>query len=200
MSAGASFTYLGVSFNTPNGSHGFVAANDGSAYEYMVPNRVIIAGGTEQERNGFWLEFSPDDAIALAHGIVDAAGHAMDGAVNAGSSAPVDLLAHIPPPAAAMEVGSWQEDADGNWRRFFVAKEWVLVTESSRDCPDCREVFVSIVGLQDSSGHFSTGISVDADSELNATEAGELAGVLIDAADALESLDRGSVGSGGAIA
>jgi hypothetical protein len=60
----ASFTYLGVSFDTPNGSHGFVAANDGSAYENMVPNRVIIVGGTEHvrsgERGGFWLEFSPE--------------------------------------------------------------------------------------------------------------------------------------------
>lgn len=194
----ASFTYLGVGFDTPNGSSGFVAANDGSGA--VAAKSVIILGGTEKERRGFWLEFSPDDAIELAEGIIDAARHAKGSVASAGSSTPADVLEHIPPPAGAMDVGSWHEDADGNWRRFFIANEWVLVTESSRDCPDCRAVFVSIEGLQDSSGHFSTKIYADADSELDATEARELAAMLIDAADALESVDQGVVDDGGTIA
>jgi hypothetical protein len=77
VSSGASFTYLGLGFDTLDGFSGFIAANDGSG---TVPAKsVIIVGGTEQERRGFWLEFSPDDAIALAQGIIDAAEHAKGG-------------------------------------------------------------------------------------------------------------------------
>ena len=91
----ASFTYIGVSFDTPNGSRGFVAANDGSAYENMVPNCVIIVAGTEHEN--VWLEFSPDDAIAPAQGIIEAAEHAKGGAgVSNDYSSPDERFAHIP--------------------------------------------------------------------------------------------------------
>jgi hypothetical protein len=185
----ASFTYLGVSFDTPNGSRGFVAANDGSGT--VAAKSVIIVGGTEQERRGFWLEFSPDDAIALTQGIIDAAEHAKGGAgVSNDCSSPDERFAHIPPPPGAREVDPWHEDADGNWRRCFVAKEWFLVTESSKHCPCCREDCVSIVGVQESCGHISAGISVDADSELNAVEARKLAAMLMDAADDLEGMGQ----------
>jgi hypothetical protein len=118
--------------------------------------------------------------------------------VSAGCWTPEDPFAHIPTPAGATEVDSWHEDADGNWRRCFVAKEWFLVTESSKHCPCCNKVCVSIVGVQESSGNIGAGIAVDAGSELNAVEARELAAMLNDAADALEGMDQCncSVGDG----
>jgi hypothetical protein len=183
----ASFTYLGVGFDTANGSSGFIAANDGSGT--VAAKSVIIVGGTEQEREGFWLEFSPDDAIGLAQGIIDAAEHAKGWrGVSNDYSSPDERFAHIPLPPGTPEVD--HEDADGNWRRCFVAKRWFLVTESSKHCPCCNDVCVSIVGVQDSSGHIAAGISVDADSELNAVEARELAAMLKDAADTLEDIAR----------
>jgi hypothetical protein len=88
MNRGASFTYRGVGFDTADGRSGFIAANDGSG---TVPAKnVIIAGGTAQEHSGDWLEFSPDDAIALAEGIIDAAEHAKSGGVGAGCWNPED--------------------------------------------------------------------------------------------------------------
>ncbi len=190
----ASFTYLGVGFDTPNGSSGFIAANDGSGT--VAAKSVIIVGGTEQEREGFWLEFSPDDAIGLAQGIIDAAEHAKGWrGVSNDYSSPDERFAHIPLPPGATEVDPWHEDADGYWRRCFVAKEWFLVTESSKHCPCCNEVCVRIVGVQESSGSPSgycsgAGISVSADNELNAVEARKLAAMLMDAADALEGMDQ----------
>jgi hypothetical protein len=95
VSTGASFTYLGLSFDTPDGFSGFIAANDGSG---TVPAKsVVIVGGTGQERGGYWLEFRPDDAIALAQGIIDAAEHAegLRGVSNDYLS-PDERFAHIP--------------------------------------------------------------------------------------------------------
>jgi hypothetical protein len=152
----ASFTYLGVGFDTANGSSGFIAANDGSGT--VAAKSVIIVGGTGQERRGFWLEFSPDDAIALAQGIIDAAEHAKGGVVSAASWTPEDLLAHILAPTGATEVDSWHEEEDGTWRRSFVAGEWSLATESSKHCPCCTEVSITVVGVQDSSGDIGAGI------------------------------------------
>jgi hypothetical protein len=184
----ASFTYLGASFDTPNGSRGFIAANDGSGT--VDAKSVIIAGGTEQEREGIWLEFSPDDAIGLAQGIIDAAEHAKGGVVSAGSWTPPDSIAHIPAPDGATQVDSWYEDADGNWRRPFIGREWLLVTESSKDFPGSLDVWVGILGLQESSGCISAGITVDAGSQLNSVEARKLAAMLMDAADALDGMGQ----------
>ena len=192
MSTHASFTYLGLAFDTPDGFSGFVAANDGTG---TVPAKnVIIVGGSGQEHRSFWLEFSADDAITLAEGIIDAAEHAEGRCeVNADDGA-LDWDSVTQPPG---ELTPWYEDEDGRLCRSFVAGGWVLATESSEHCPCCREVHVDILGVQESCGCIAAGISLAADSELTSFEARELAAMLTDAAAALEALEQRNVKDGG---
>lgn len=192
VSRGASFTYLGLRFETPNGSSGFVAANDGSGT--VATKSVIIAGGTEQEHRGLWLEFSPEDAIALAQGIIDAVEHASGRGDITAHDGPPHGDGLTPPPG---DLTTWYEDEDGSLCRGFVAQERVLVTESSQHCPCCHEVVVGIAGVQESCGCIDAGVSLAADSELTVNEARQLAVMLMDSAAALEALERPNSEDGG---
>ena len=174
MNRGASFTYRGLAFVTADGRSGFIAANDGSG---TVPAKnVIIAGGTGQERSGDWLEFSPDDAIALAEGIIDAAEHAKSGGVGAGCCNPEDHR----------DIDLREEP--GLARHSTIAKEPFPNPGSNEHCPSDGEVSVRYMFTREESGHIVKQVCLDSHCRLNPVQARRLAGVLTDQADTLDLL------------
>lgn len=94
-----------------------------------------------------------------------------------GSNAAAALFADVAPPPEEGHYYPWENIGDDTWTRFFVG--------TSRKLGDV-EVFIS--GIQSSDGSISRDINVSAGEGMGATEARELAALLIQAADELDRL------------
>jgi hypothetical protein len=94
-----------------------------------------------------------------------------------GSNAAGALFADVTPPPEEGHYYPWENVGDNTWTRFFVG--------TSRKLGD---VEVSISGVQSSDGTISRGITVSAGEDMGATEARQLAALLVEAADEMDRL------------
>lgn len=94
-----------------------------------------------------------------------------------GQNAAAALFADIAPPPEDGYYYPWEDQGDGVWTRFFVGTVRTL-----------GDGEVKISGLQSSDGGIKRGIEVGGFEDLDAAQARQLAGLLLEAADEMEAL------------
>lgn len=99
-----------------------------------------------------------------------------------GSNAAGAVFADVPPPPDAGQHYPWQETSDGGCTRFFVGTSRKL---------GGAEVLIS--GIQCSDGSISRSITANATEDMDATEARQLARLILEAADELDGLEMTAV-------